>query len=60
MSDLIYLAIVLAFFAASVAYVNGCEKLRGAPHDWHGLAQRRHGAAARLLALRAARAGEIL
>lgn len=33
MSDLIYLAIVLAFFGASVVYVNGCEKLRGGAND---------------------------
>jgi len=60
MSDLIYLTVVLAFFGASVAYVHGCEKLRGGSHDWHGLALRRHGAAARLFALCAARTGEIL
>jgi len=33
MSDLIYLAITLAFFGISVAYVSGCEKLRGGSHD---------------------------
>ena len=33
MSDLIYLTVVLAFFGASVAYVHGCEKLRGGSHD---------------------------
>lgn len=29
MADLIYLALTAAFFAVSIAYVNGCEKLRG-------------------------------
>lgn len=33
MSDLIYLVITLAFFGISVAYVSGCEKLRGGSHD---------------------------
>jgi hypothetical protein len=29
MSDAIYLAITTAFFAVAIAYVKGCEKLRG-------------------------------
>jgi hypothetical protein len=33
MSDIIYLAITLAFFGIAIAYVNGCEKLRGGSHD---------------------------
>jgi hypothetical protein len=33
MSDLIYLAIALAFFGIAIAYVNGCERLRGGSHD---------------------------
>lgn len=33
MSDLIYLVITLAFFGISVAYVSGCEKLRGGTRD---------------------------
>jgi hypothetical protein len=32
MSDLVYLIITLAFFGISLAYVNGCEKLRGGGH----------------------------
>jgi hypothetical protein len=33
MSDLIYLAIAVGFFAVSIAYVNACEKLHGGGHD---------------------------
>jgi len=33
MSDLIYLVIAGAFFGIAIAYVNGCEKLRGGTHD---------------------------
>jgi len=33
MSDLIYLTIVLSFFGISIAYVNGCERLRGGSHE---------------------------
>ena len=33
MSDLIYLVTALAFFGISIAYVKGCEKLRGGSHD---------------------------
>lgn len=33
MSDVIYLAIALAFFGASIVYVKGCEKLRGGARD---------------------------
>jgi hypothetical protein len=29
MSDLIFIAATVAFFALSIAYVHGCEKLRG-------------------------------
>jgi hypothetical protein len=32
MSDLIYIAIAVGFFALSVAYTHGCEKLRGGDH----------------------------
>jgi len=60
MSDLIYLAIALAFFGIAIAYVNGCERLRGGPHDWRNLADWSHGTAPRLPALRASRSGEIL
>ena len=33
MMDLIFIATAIAFFAISVAYVGGCEKLRGQSHD---------------------------
>jgi len=33
MSDFIYLALAVTFFAVAIAYVNGCEKLRGGGHD---------------------------
>lgn len=33
MIDLLYLIVVAAFFGVSVAYVHGCEKLRGDTHD---------------------------
>lgn len=33
MSDLIYLALAVAFFWGAIAYVGGCEKLRGGGHD---------------------------
>jgi hypothetical protein len=33
MTDLIFIALSVSFFAVSVAYVNGCEKLRGVPRD---------------------------
>lgn len=33
MTDLILLTATAAFFAISLAYVHGCEKLRGARHD---------------------------
>jgi hypothetical protein len=29
MTDLIFIAIPIAFFAVSIAYTHGCEKLRG-------------------------------
>jgi len=29
MSDLIFIAVTIGFFALSIAYANGCEKLRG-------------------------------
>lgn len=29
MADFIYLAITVGFFAVSIAYTHGCEKLRG-------------------------------
>ena len=32
MSDLIYLAAAAAFFAVAIAYVKGCERLRGGGH----------------------------
>jgi hypothetical protein len=33
MADLIYILLVIGFFGASIAYVHGCEKLRGDTHD---------------------------
>lgn len=33
MTDLIFNGAALAFFAISVAYVSGCEKLHGEGHD---------------------------
>lgn len=33
MADLFFIALTLGFFAVSVAYTYGCEKLRGAKHD---------------------------
>jgi hypothetical protein len=33
MSDSIDIAIAIGFFAVAIAYVRGCEKLRGAGHD---------------------------
>lgn len=33
MSDLTFLALVAAFFGVALAYVRGCEALRGAKHD---------------------------
>jgi nitrate reductase NapE component len=33
MMDLIFLAIAITFFVVAVAYVGGCEKLRGESHD---------------------------
>lgn len=33
MSDLLCLVVTIAFFGISIAYVNGCEKLRGGAHD---------------------------
>jgi hypothetical protein len=33
MMDLIFIGTAVAFFVISVAYVGGCEKLRGADHD---------------------------
>jgi hypothetical protein len=31
--DLIFIGTAIAFFVISVAYVGGCEKLRGETHD---------------------------
>lgn len=33
MSDLIFIGLAIAFFATAVAYVHGCEKLRGVHRD---------------------------
>lgn len=33
MTDLISISIAIGFFVISVAYVNGCQKLRGVPRD---------------------------
>lgn len=33
MLDLIFIAITVAFFALTVAYTHGCERLRGGDHD---------------------------
>lgn len=33
MADLIYILMATGFFAAAIAYVQGCEKLRGGSHD---------------------------
>jgi hypothetical protein len=33
MADLIYIALAIGFFVISIAYVNGCEKLRAVPRD---------------------------
>lgn len=33
MTDLIFIATAIAFFVVSVAYVGGCEKLRGVSRD---------------------------
>lgn len=33
MLDLIFLAVSAAFFGVAIAYVMGCEALRGAKHD---------------------------
>jgi hypothetical protein len=32
MSDLIFIAVAIGFFALSIAYTHGCEKLRGNDH----------------------------
>jgi hypothetical protein len=33
MNDLIYIALILGFFAVACAYVHGCDKLRGEHGD---------------------------
>lgn len=33
MLDLLFIGTAVVFFVISVAYVNACEKLRGAPRD---------------------------
>lgn len=33
MADLIYVLMAIGFFAAAIAYVHGCERLRGGSHD---------------------------
>jgi hypothetical protein len=33
MADLIYVLMAIGFFAAAIAYVNGCEKLREGSRD---------------------------
>jgi len=33
MSDFIFIAVSVGFFALSIAYTHGCEKLRGGEHD---------------------------
>jgi len=33
MSDLIFILVSVGFFALTIAYTHGCEKLRGGTHD---------------------------
>jgi len=33
MSDLVFIAVTVGFFALAIAYVDGCEKLRGGTRD---------------------------
>jgi hypothetical protein len=33
MSDLIFIAFAVGFFALAIAYTHGCEKLRGGDHE---------------------------
>jgi hypothetical protein len=33
MIDFIFIAVSVGFFALSIAYTHGCEKLRGGEHD---------------------------
>lgn len=33
MSDFIYIAVTIGFFAIAIAYTHGCEKLRGGGRD---------------------------
>jgi hypothetical protein len=33
MSDLMFMAAAIGFFAVAIAYAHGCEKLRGGDHD---------------------------
>ena len=33
MLDLIFIAVAIGFFALSIAYTHGCEKLRGGSND---------------------------
>jgi hypothetical protein len=33
MSDLIYIAAAIGFFALAIAYTHGCERLRGGSRD---------------------------
>lgn len=33
MADSIFVALTLGFFAVALAYVRGCERLRGGSHD---------------------------
>jgi hypothetical protein len=33
MSDFIYIAVIIGFFAIAIAYTHGCERLGGGRHD---------------------------
>lgn len=33
MTDLIFVAVAIGFFALAIAYTHGCEKLRGGSND---------------------------
>jgi succinate-acetate transporter protein len=33
MNDAIFIALAISFFLLAIAYVRGCEKLRGGDHD---------------------------
>lgn len=33
MTDLVFVALTIGFFAVAIAYTHGCQKLRGGSHD---------------------------